>query len=155
MATPQTQTSTPSAPRLTGPANTLARREQVNTDYRWIVPVGHKPEYLAIPDYWVHIAHKFRSNDEVIVICADQSWRVNFWITATDSTWVRGVAMQTFHAEPVADPTPERSMYKIDHIADGWRVIHKDTGKVLKGGIQHRAGAEAEIDKIIAKKTAQ
>jgi len=158
MATPQTQTSTPApAPRkIMGHAGKFKRRDFAATDYLWVIEKGHTLEDLKNPEYWGHIAGKLRTNDHIWCAAEDNSFYCLARVVANASTWAKvQILLLTEDAGIEVDPTPERELYKIDHIATGWRVIHRNTGKTLASGLPRRDDAEAAITTLLAEKTKQ
>lgn len=158
MPTPQTQTSTAAPPprRIMGRPQTFKRRDYVALDYHWTIEKGHTVDDLKNPDYWGHIAGKLRPYDHIWFASEDGSLYGLARVIAVASTWAKVQIVFEAHSDPMeVDPTPERGLYKVDHIGTGWRVIHRDTGKVVKGELTRREDAEAAIDEIVAKKTKQ
>jgi hypothetical protein len=159
MATPQTATPTPApAPRkLTASLGKFQRREYQATQYIWPnLSKGFTREDFLNPDFYVHVAGKLRPSDWIECIAEDNSYYYLVRVIACASTWARTQIIFEAEGDPItADPTPERNLYKVDHISTGWRVIHRDSQKVLASGLPQRDDAERAIDKILEGKTKQ
>ncbi len=74
-------------------------------------------------------------------------------MTSSSDNWAK---VQVIHKvdeqTELGDPTPDRAMYKIDHTQTGWRVIHRDTAKMLLDRLGTRADAESAVDQLVAEK---
>jgi len=134
----------------------LKMKAEVSLDYWLTAPEGAEPEDLASPDWWQNIARRLRSNTIVHVRPADGRWYGQFLVLSAADTWAKVtpvlLAKTDTRAEEDGDPTPMDKRFKIDHIATGWRVIHRDTGKVIKGGLAERSDAEKVIQAEAAKR---
>ncbi len=106
------------------------------------------------PDYYAHIARKLRTNTLIYANAADGRFFAILRVTSSSDNWAK---VQVIHKVEdmieLGDPTPERAMYKIDRTAEGWRVIHRDTAKVIAAKLGTRLDAEAAVDQILDEKT--
>lgn len=131
--------------RAPGP-NNLKMRSEVSLDYWLFVPPGHGPDDLLNPDYWQHNARRLKTNTIVNVRAEDGSWFGMFLVVSAGDTWAKVVPILVAKTETLVeadgDPTPMDKRFKIDHIGTGWRVIHRDTGKVIKDQLVTRTDAE-------------
>lgn len=115
------------------PARNLSLKEYVSPLYWAIIPAGHTRELLESPNYWCHIASKLKRNTEIVCVAEDYSFYgrglVTDATTATArvwfTTWVERADADT-EAPDLSDD------YKIDQNAAGFRIIHKETRKVVK-----------------------
>lgn len=150
MADAETKTKpTPEEPdrKVKAPNPTaLKMKSEVSLDYWLNAPEGTEPEDLANADWWQNIARRLKTNTIVHVRPADGRWYGQFLVTSAADTWAKVspvlLARTDARAEEDGDPTPMDKRFKIDHIATGWRVIHRDTGKVIKSGLSERGDAE-------------
>lgn len=158
MASTQTKTPEP-APLVRSIAaqpKTLQRKDFIATDYWLTVEDGHQFDDLLNPDYYAHIARKLRTNTMIYVNAADGRFFAMLRVTSSGDAWAKvQVILKTEEAVEVGDPTPERGIYKIDHTQEGWRVIHRDTAKVIVAKLGTRVDAERFIDETVAAKSKQ
>ena len=142
--------------RIAAQAPKLQRKDYVSTDYWLTVEQGHTFEDLQNPDYYAHIARKLRTNTLIYANAADGSFFAMLRVVSCGDAWAK-VQTIIFNGEKIAsgDPTPDRALYKIDHIGTGWRVIHRDTGKEMVRSLGQRGAAARFSDEILAAKTKQ
>ncbi len=136
--------------RLALPATYLSVASYVSTEYFTLIPVGHTPDDLLQPEYWMHWARKLRPNSFIKVRAEDGSFDGELLVIQASDTWAKCLWF-TFNSrsEDVrvdADFSPKRSHYKIESNASGWRLIEKATGKVLKSDMPLKSDAEKALD---------
>lgn len=133
----------------------LKVREFAAKDFNFTVPSGTGPEELLNPARWAHMAGRFRTGTYLHIDTEDGTWAAVFRVYVAGDSWakVHLCWLSEILAQGDSDPTPPEFRYKIDHIGSGWRIIHKETGKVVKGGMQTRTEAEDFMKKEIVKST--
>lgn len=136
------------------PATYLGLAQYVTQNYFTLIPIGHAPEDLLEPTYWMHVAKKLRANFFIRVRAEDGSFDGELLVIQASDTWAKCVWF-TFNRrdeseQAAADQTPARDHYKIEANAKGWRVIHKATGKVIARDLPQKVDAEKVIDLQIA-----
>lgn len=134
----------------------LKMRSEVSLDYWLIAPEGTRPEDLENPDFWQNLGRRLKTNSLVHVRPVEGGWYAVFLVTSAADTWAKGTIVlfreTDLQTEDDGDPTPKDKRYKIDHIGSGWRVIHRDTGKVIKDGLAERSDAEKIIQAEVKKR---
>lgn len=125
-------------------------KEYAGRDFYAEIENGHTIEDVLQPEYWAHVVRKFTTGSVVLAVWSDGSCVAQLLVFGTGEGWARMLPLnvKTFEVRSV-DPTPERGFYKIDHIASGWRVIHRDTAAVMASALRSRDEAERFIDDAI------
>lgn len=136
------------------PATHLQLAQYVTQTYFTFIPVGHSPEDLLDPNYWMHWAKKLRPNYFIRVRAEDGSFDGELLVIQASDTWAKCVWFvfneRAESEQATADQTPLRDHYKLEANAKGWRVIHKPTGKVLAKDLPQRVDAEKALDLHLA-----
>lgn len=151
---PQTaEPATQARRKIALPATYLKLEESVVRRYHTFVPLGHTPDDLLDPSYWVHWAQKLRANYTIRVRAEDGSFDGELLVLSAGDTWAKCVWFvfnRRDNGELAAvDQTPARAQYKIEPTAKGWRVIEKASGKVLEKDLPNKADAEKAVDLYI------
>ena len=133
---------------------TLQAMEYVAKQYILTVPADATPDDILDPARFAHVASKLRKNSLILVVSEGETWTGLFRVYSVGDTWAKvHVCWVSQHEELGADAaeTPPEFRYKIDRNQAGYRVIHKETGKVIASKIATKGEAEArmqaEIDK--------
>jgi len=115
-----------------------------------MIPVGHAPDDLLQPEYWMHWARKLRPNSFVRVRAEDGSFDGELLVIQASDTWAKCVWFvfnQRAEAERAeVDQSPKRDGYKIEPNARGWRLIEKASGKVIAKDLPQKSDAEKRLD---------
>ena len=151
-----TQTVTAAPARITGQPSKLARKDFRSVDYWLEVENGHTPEHLKDPHWWAHYSRKLASNTIVHARWEDGTRYAQYLVIASGEGWVKveEIVAREFDASE-SDPTPMQDLYKIDHVGSGWRVIGRNTAKVLADKLPKRTDAEAFIATQVALRSKQ
>lgn len=132
------------AKKRTLPPMNLKNLETSVRQFEARIPTGHTKADLEVPSYWCHRARQFTVNSMIILNAEDRSfWGIGV-VTACEDTWAKVWVTVWVEQEKVE----ERDLlndYKIDSNANGWRVIEKETGQVLKEGLSSRKDALLHI----------
>lgn len=140
----------PLSRRIALPATYLSVASFVSTTYFTLIPVGHTPDDLLQPEYWMHWARKLRPNSFIRVRAEDGSFDGELLVIQASDNWAKCLwfvlNQRAEEARVDADYSPKRSHYKIESNASGWRLIEKATGKVLKSDMPFKSDAEKALD---------
>ena len=146
-----TKAEAPARPAF--PPMSFSVREFAARDYELKVPAGTQPEELLRPSIFAHFAKKLRSGSYLHVSDDGGVWRALFCVASAGETWAQVYPcwiVQIPQSED-GDPTPASERFKIDHIGSGWRVIQRETGKVLRDKLAQRADAEKFIQSEVGR----
>jgi hypothetical protein len=105
------------------PTNTELAEYEGNT---WqVTPVrGVKLEDLLNPEYWAHIAYRFRAGDRIIAIPPDRSYFVELFVLAASKNWAKVVLMrEVILIEDSEDDKPVDGFVVEFKGKDKWRVL--------------------------------
>jgi hypothetical protein len=142
--------SKPTQIRVALPVTALRSAETMVLRYHAIIPTGHTREMIETPAYWCHVARKLKRHSRIEVVAEDFSFWGMLVVTASEEQWAQVWVVQWEVAETRAESTaPGTEDYKIDSIATGWRVIHKQTGRVIREGLGSRKDALDAIDEAL------
>lgn len=134
----------------------LKMLSEVSLGYWLHAPEGTIPNDLLNPEFWQNYGRRLKTNSIVHVRPVEGGWYAQFLVTSAADTWAKGTIILLRETdeqlEDDGDPTPKDKRFKIDHIASGWRVIHRDTGKVVKDGLAERSDAEKIIQAEVKKR---
>lgn len=134
----------------------LKMRSEVSLDYWLNAPLNTEPDDLKDPDFFQNMGRRLKTNSIIHVRPADGRWYGQFLVTSAADTWAKVspilIVPTDLREEADGDPTPQDKRYKIDYIASGWRVIHRDTGKVVKDELPERSDAEKIIQAEVKKR---
>ena len=110
---------------------------------------------LENPDYWVHIAPKMRTGDEVRVVSEDMSFYTRLLCTYAHGTAAVMKVVESTAVEGLTAPEEEDSKYKAElRGPKGWCVINSETGEVVKEKLPNQATAvkeAADYEKILSR----
>ena len=142
----------------------LPTRDSGRGDYavaRWYfldLPPGTKPEHVEDPDFWVHMAARFRVHDEIIAIAADGSFEAELRVVAIDprKLWAqvrplrvwRGEAAASENAAPRTDPDGYKIEFSGPH---KWRIVNV-AGDVVAKDFATETDARRALQNIKAMK---
>lgn len=151
---PQTAETPAPARRINLPPTYMALASYVTNSYFTLVPLGHTPDDLLVPSYWMHVARKLKPNYFIRVRAEDGSFDGELLVLQSSDTWAKCVWFVLNHREGAelasTDHTPQRDRFKLEATAKGWRVIEKDSGKTLAKDLPQRSDAEAFVADYIA-----
>jgi hypothetical protein len=136
------------------PATHLSLAQYVSQTYFTFIPMGHRPEDLLQPEYWVHWARRLRPNYFIRVRAEDGSFDGELLVIQASDTWAKCVWF-TFNQRDgeeraEADYSPQRDNFKIEANAKGWRLIEKSSAKVIAKDLPLKADAEKALDVYLA-----
>jgi hypothetical protein len=139
------------------PATYLQLAQYVSQTYFTLVPIGHDPEDLLQPEYWLHWAKRLRANYFIRVRAEDGSFDGELLVIQASETWAKCVWF-TFNQRAgselaSADQSPRRENYKIEPNAKGWRLIEKASGKIIAKDLPLKADAEKALDSYLSDMT--
>ena len=144
----------PNARRIALPATNLSLAQYVSQTYFTFIPLGHQPDDLLQPEYWVHWARKLRPNYFIRVRAEDGSFDGELLVIQASDTWAKCVwfvfNQRDGEERAEADQSPRRDGYKIEPNARGWRLIEKSSGKIIAKDLPHKADAEKALDSYLA-----
>lgn len=136
------------------PATYLSLAQYVSQTYFTLIPLGHTPEDLLRPEYWMHSAKKLRPNYFVRVRAEDGSFDGELLVIQASDTWAKCVWFilnrRDGDERADADYSPQRDNFKIEPNARGWRLIEKASGKVIAKDLPAKADAEKALDNYLA-----
>ena len=90
---------------------------------------------LRDPNYWCHHAYRFTKNSIIKIVTEDYTKVWEMIVTDCERTWASvWVYDEKTRASDDVNEADWMKDYKIGSAADGFRVVHKDTGNVLKSG---------------------
>lgn len=140
------------------PATALSLSQYVSMTYFAMIPVGHTPEDLLQPEYWMHWAKRLRPNYFVQVRAEDGSFDGQLLVIQASDTWAKCVWFvfntRVDGERAAVDQSPKRDNFKIEPNARGWRLIEKATGKVIAKELPLKADAEKALDTYLAEMNA-
>lgn len=120
-------------------------REQRCRDMVAYIDVNLGLDDILVPEFWSAKANLSAPGSTILCIWKDNSRRVELWVRSVGKTWVTVMPVSDVSVEPTPD-TPASALYKVENVASGWRVVSKDTGKVLVQGLRLREEAEAFVE---------
>jgi len=151
---PATEIKAPASRRIALPATYLSLAQYVSQTYFTLIPIGHAPDDLLQPEYWMHWAKRLRPNYFIRVRAEDGSFDGELMVIQASDTWAKCVwftfNQRTGDERAEADYSPQRENYKIEPNARGWRLIEKATGKVIAKDLPGKADAEKALDSYLA-----
>jgi hypothetical protein len=144
------ETNKPELPALQ--PTLLKSREFAIKSLSAVVPVAYSPEDFATkPHLWAHWAPKLRTRYQVEISCEDFSWTAMFQIYASGDTWAKAQMLWVARHETATSEAPAEHRFKIDRTQNGYRIIHRETGKVIARDIVTKEEANARMAEEIAK----
>jgi hypothetical protein len=136
--------------KISLPATYLGLAQYVTQTYFTLIPLGHAPDDLLRPEYWMHAAKKLRPNYFIRVRAEDGSFDGELLVIQASDTWAKCVWFilneRGDGERAAADYSPQRENYKLEPNARGWRVIEKASGKVIAKDLPQKADAEKALD---------
>lgn len=120
--------------------NLFKREEYVSTTYQALIPSEHNFERLLDPGYWAHCARLIRSGTEIKA--RNDKFYAWLLVVSNGETWAKVVVLHYVQLSQAQIAEPPRAHFKIDKSGDGWRVIHRDTGRPIVSGLANRDQAE-------------
>jgi hypothetical protein len=137
--------------KISLPAKNYAFAEVKTRDWDAIIPKDTPIEQILVPEYWSARAPLFSAGSFIRCRWEDNSRLATLWVMAAGSSWV-AVELLHDHIRKAAEPVPPSAHYKIDFVASGWRVISRETGRVLQGEFAKQEDAEAFLDAELKKR---
>lgn len=125
----------------------LQLTQHTTLDYTYTVPEGTPFEALLKPDYWAHVAQKFRPHSIIKAAPEDGSYWAELLVLSCDRLWAKVFVMRHYDLQAVdSDPAAVASL------ADGYEVlwkgpmkkhvvVRKVDGAILQEGIQQKTDA--------------
>jgi hypothetical protein len=139
-------------PKAFLPVTALHQSESAVRKYHAIIPTGHTKDMIEVPNYWCHVAKKLVRHSRIEVVAEDFSFWGMLVVMASEDTWAKvWPVVWVVQGEGVETVLPGGDDYKVDSIATGWRVIHKQTGVVERQGLANRREAMEAIDDLLKK----
>lgn len=147
------------------PTNSV-RAEYARADHYVETPQGVTPAHILDPDFWQHIAARFRVNDRIEVVAADGSFDAELRVTAIDprKLWAQvrllrictgeGIAAGRASASgpaPVERPAADHAGYVVEPDGLGKHRIVQGSDLIAKG-FPDKAAAEAALANLKALK---
>jgi hypothetical protein len=150
MQSPALEIKAPASRRIALPATYLSLAQYVSQTYFTLVPLGHTPEDLLQPEYWMHAARKLRPNYFIRVRAEDGSFDGELLVIQASDTWAKCVWFilnrRDGSERADADYSPKRDNFKIEPNAKGWRVIEKASAKIIAKDLPQKVDAEKALD---------
>ncbi|MGH7177923.1 MAG: hypothetical protein ACREJC_11120 [Tepidisphaeraceae bacterium] len=132
-------------------AQTLKAGEFGMLTYFYQVPFGHKIDDLLKAEYWAHHSKRLKLHSLLHCVAVDGSFDVILRVSAGGEGWTKMRPLLKWEAsspDDLRDPTPAKARLKIDFAGGTWRVIHKDTAKIMGAGYKSRGEAEQAADEL-------
>lgn len=117
--------------------------EHVSRRYQHTPEFERTPKDVVNPDYWTHVAKQLRPGDEIVVVAADMSWRMELLVRDVNriSARMNVISLVDFDEQPAVQLSEE----DIQQIVAVWRgpthkfcAVRKD-GEVVKTGFATKA----------------
>jgi hypothetical protein len=145
MATAAKKTEAEAPRRIRLPVPNLKLLAQEANQYAVKLDQGHRFEDMLNPDYWANHARKIRKNTLLFCTAYDDSFYAILWVYDAGPTWlrVRKIVHESFEKDEKLSSDP--SLYTIDKVQNGWRVIHKDSKALLASGLDSEEAAESFV----------
>lgn len=132
------------------PSTALQLAQQLSQEYFAFIPVGHTPDDLLQPEYWMHWGRKLRANFFITVRAEDGSFDGKLLVIQASDTWAKCVWFifndRAEEERASVDQSPKRDRFKIESNATGWRILEKASGKVIEKDLPRKSDAEKALD---------
>lgn len=142
------------APALT--PNALVQAEFARMVYAITLPEGSDFMQLLDPNYWVHVAVKFKPGFRIEVTTEDHAFFGELYVVACDRTWAKVVPLRytPFRSEQKAkEPTKAASGLTLDEFNTEDHYVDYVQGQ-SKGRVVHRASKSVVREGFNSKKEA-
>lgn len=130
----------------------LQLTQHAQLSYTHAVSESTKFEELLKPDYWAHVAQKFRPHTVITVIPEDGSYWAELLVVSCDRLWARVAVLRHYDLTEV-ETSPEASASGVDAFEIQWKgptkkhcVVRKSDNAIVNEGIQTKADARLWID---------
>ncbi len=146
------------------PTRLLPTRDSGSGDYavtRWYfldLPQGITAEHIVNPDFWQHVAAKFKVNHEIVAVAADGSFDAELRVIAVDprKLWAQTRILRMTKPEGVEHkmvpqwPDKEGYVVEFDRVHK-FRIVNRN-GEVVAQDFPDEAGAIDALHNLKAAK---
>lgn len=137
-----------------GSQNSISPIGYIRNDYDFIAARGVVLADVIIPEFWLHIATRFRPNDEITVICEDGTWYAKLLVVNCDRLWAKVFVLMHHDLTQARIDSPSRAEddYDVDWTPSGKWTITKKSQKgqpCIKDGFLSRLEAYQWLDGFI------